>query len=138
MNRNLLKMIFQNSTPFLFFSKLFAINVSTPISKNFRMFFFFRKILIEFYFSTASAAIPESWPCRFLFITGYLMSTVLVTAYSAALISHLTTSNPFRPFDSLRELYDDGTYTLTAIDRSSEYSYFAVSNKKSFLCPVLS
>lgn len=70
---------------------------------------------------------PQSLSCRGLFLTGYLTSTILVTAYSAALISKLTLQEPIRPFDSLETFLKDGTYTLTAIGASTDYTYFSVS-----------
>lgn len=86
-----------------------------------------KTILFFFLLVAGNFMVPESVPCRILFFTGYVFSLVLLTAYSASLISSLTVQQPRHPFDSLETFLRDGTYKLIAIGRSTDYTYFSVS-----------
>jgi hypothetical protein len=58
----------------------------------------------------------------------YLVSMVILVAYSAALISFLTVQRKVLPFETLEELLHDGTYNLQVLP-GVEMSYFHVSYK---------
>lgn len=77
---------------------------------------------------------PESISCRVIYITGYFASTILLTAYSAVLISNLTTQAPRRPFDSLQSFLDVGSHELIAIQKSTDYGYFSVKYRNIINC----
>jgi len=51
----------------------------------------------------------------------------VIPAYSASLISSLTQKTPFRPFNSVNELIEDGTFKLLVANNTAEFDYFAVS-----------
>lgn len=74
-----------------------------------------------------ATAAPNSPSGRTIFLASFVLSTVLLTAYSAALISKLAVREPIRPFDSLDTLSKDGTYKLVAIGDSTDFTYFSVS-----------
>lgn len=71
---------------------------------------------------------PKSMPCRIVFSSAYLMTGILLPAYSAALISYLTVNIPVRPFNSLEEMLGVGTHKLMAARKTAEYVYFSVRN----------
>lgn len=75
---------------------------------------------------SGNSLIPGSWSCRIIVFTTYLISIILIAAYSGALTSFITVEKPQRPFDSLESMLKDGTYTLEQIPESSGYTYFAV------------
>lgn len=71
--------------------------------------------------------VPRSMACRILFFSSYLVSAVVMPAYSASLISSLTQKTPYRPFNSINEMIAEGTYHLLVANNTAEYDYFAVS-----------
>ncbi|KAL2713230.1 glutamate receptor 1-like isoform X1 [Vespula squamosa] len=64
---------------------------------------------------------------RIAYFSVFLLVTVLSAAYSAALISFLTTVSGTLPFDSLESFVQDGTYQLAVIRGSAYYDNFANS-----------
>jgi hypothetical protein len=64
-----------------------------------------------------------------VFLTAYLTAVILLSAYSAALISFLTKKSVVMPFMDLQGLLKDGTYKLGIMSDSAEYEMFEVRNK---------
>jgi hypothetical protein len=54
---------------------------------------------------------------------------ILLSAYSAALISFLTKKSVALPFRDLQGLLKDGTYRFGVMENSAEYELFEVRNK---------
>ncbi|XP_023708697.1 glutamate receptor ionotropic, delta-2 isoform X2 [Cryptotermes secundus] len=67
---------------------------------------------------------PKSISCRLVFLTAYLTAVILLSAYSAALISFLTKQSVVMPFRDLQGLLKDGTYRLGIMPDSAEYEMF--------------
>ncbi|XP_046828254.1 probable glutamate receptor [Vespa crabro] len=64
---------------------------------------------------------------RIAYFSVFLLVTVLSAAYSAALISFLTTVSHILPFDSLESFVQDGTYQLSVFRGTAYYDKFANS-----------
>ncbi|XP_035742760.1 glutamate receptor ionotropic, delta-2-like [Vespa mandarinia] len=64
---------------------------------------------------------------RIAYFSIFLLVTVLLAAYSAALISFLTTTIRVLPFHSLESLVQDGTYKLAVVRGTAYYDKFANS-----------
>ncbi|KAF7382213.1 hypothetical protein HZH66_013645 [Vespula vulgaris] len=65
---------------------------------------------------------------KIVYFTIFLLVTVLWAAYSAALISSLTTIMHILPFHSLESFLQDGTYQLAVFRGTAYYDQFANSN----------
>ncbi|XP_069702373.1 glutamate receptor U1-like [Periplaneta americana] len=61
---------------------------------------------------------PRSPSCRLIFMTSYLLSTILLTAYSATLISFLAVRQANLPFTTFQGLLEDGSYRIGALTHS--------------------
>ncbi|KAI4485059.1 hypothetical protein M0802_012817 [Mischocyttarus mexicanus] len=72
---------------------------------------------------------PENISLRIVYITIFLSAVVLSAAYSAALISFLTTTNVILPFRSLEEFVEDGSYQLYVFRGSNSYDMFSNSKE---------
>lgn len=72
--------------------------------------------------------VPKAAPGRILVISSYLVSVVVLTAYSGALISFIAVEIPRVPFHSLGELVKDSSYTVQVVKDTAAYMYFAVSS----------
>ncbi|KAJ4445628.1 hypothetical protein ANN_12310 [Periplaneta americana] len=70
---------------------------------------------------------PRSNSCRMMYWSMYVVGVVLVSAYSAALVSFLAKRRVDLPFSTLEELAKDGTYKFGVLQKSAEYSFFYVS-----------
>lgn len=64
---------------------------------------------------------------RLTYFSMFLLIIVFWAAYSAALISFLTSVIRVLPFDSLESFVADGTYQLAALRGTAYYDKFAVS-----------
>ena len=62
---------------------------------------------------------PQCISGRFVYVVAQVAGGVLLAAYSAFLISHLTFRRPVLPFSSFNELLNDSTYHLGAHAASS-------------------
>ncbi|XP_035742755.1 glutamate receptor 2-like [Vespa mandarinia] len=69
-----------------------------------------------------------SFSLRITYFSIFLLIIVFWAAYSAALISYLTTVLHIIPFDSLESFLQDGTYQLAVLRGTSYYDKFANSN----------
>jgi len=78
------------------------------------------------YVLPGQGAIPKSLAIRIVYLTSYVMSMVILAAYSGALISFLTVQRTVLPFETLEEFLHDGTYNLQVLP-GAEISYFNVS-----------
>jgi len=78
------------------------------------------------YVLPGQGAIPISLASRIVYLTSYVVSMVILVAYSAALISFLTIQRTVLPFETLEEFLYDGTYSLQVLP-GAEMSYFHVS-----------
>ncbi|XP_069694866.1 probable glutamate receptor [Periplaneta americana] len=70
---------------------------------------------------------PKASSCRLVYLTAYLTAVILLSAYSAALISFLTKKTVQLPFRDLTGLLHDGSYDLGMIQHSAEYDIFQKS-----------
>ncbi|PSN42551.1 hypothetical protein C0J52_03834 [Blattella germanica] len=70
------------------------------------------------------ASTPLSANCRFVFIMSYILSLVLVCAYSATVISFLTVKDVNLPFSNLEELYMDDDFRLGVLNASAKFMKF--------------
>jgi hypothetical protein len=70
-----------------------------------------------------------------VFLTAYLTAVILLSAYSAALISFLTKKSVVVPFRDLQGLLKDGTYRLGIMPDSAEYEMFEVRYKAVIIYP---
>lgn len=57
----------------------------------------------------------------------FIVATVIVPAYSAAILAKLTIQLPVVPFTDLQTFADDGTYRLGALNNTFVIKYFSVS-----------
>jgi hypothetical protein len=80
------------------------------------------------YVLPGQGAIPKSLAIRIVYLTSYVVSMVILVAYSAALTSFLTIQRTALPFETLEEFLYDGTYNLQVLP-GAEMSYFHVSYK---------
>ncbi|KAL2749305.1 putative glutamate receptor isoform X1 [Vespula maculifrons] len=69
----------------------------------------------------------DRFSLRIAYFSIFLLITILSAAYSAALISFLTTMSNTLPFDSLETFVQDGTYRLTVFRGTAHYDKFANS-----------
>ncbi|KAF7382219.1 hypothetical protein HZH66_013651 [Vespula vulgaris] len=69
----------------------------------------------------------DRFSLRIAYFSIFLLITILSAAYSAALISFLTTMSNTLPFDSLETFVQDGTYQLTVFRGTAHYDKFANS-----------
>jgi hypothetical protein len=80
------------------------------------------------FFFTGHDFTPKSSSCRLVYLTAYLTAVILLSAYSASLISFLAKKSVAMPFRDLQGLLKDGTYKLGVIENSAEYRMFEVRN----------
>ncbi|XP_046828221.1 probable glutamate receptor isoform X2 [Vespa crabro] len=73
------------------------------------------------------ADFPVRSSLRIAYFSLFLLVTVLSAAYSAALISFLTSTTHILPFHSLESFVEDGTYQLAVVRGSAYYDKFANS-----------
>ena len=80
-----------------------------------------------YYFDSGQSDVPTCTSSRIVFITCYLTGVVLISAYSASLISHLTNQQLVLPFTTLQEMLKVRTYRFAVLDKSAQLNYFDVS-----------
>jgi hypothetical protein len=68
----------------------------------------------------------NSSACRVIVMTSYVTTTVLLAAYSAALISFMTLQDFKLPFSSFQELVRHKEYRLVTLPGTAQMSYFDV------------
>ncbi|XP_015190973.1 PREDICTED: glutamate receptor ionotropic, delta-1-like [Polistes dominula] len=73
------------------------------------------------------ADFPDNSSLRIVYFSLFILAVVLLAAYSAALISFLTSNMQIVPFRTLEDFIDDGTYQLAVYYASSDYELFATS-----------
>ncbi|XP_028045673.2 glutamate receptor ionotropic, kainate 4 [Monomorium pharaonis] len=66
-------------------------------------------------------AFPRESPMRLAFISMYISSIVILSMYSASLISYLALSKPKLPFSTLEGFVNHGSYQLIVMQDSAEY-----------------
>lgn len=76
--------------------------------------------------SSGSDVVPRNGSFRTLHLTAYLTSVVLVTSYSAALVSSIASRHATLPFTTFQEFLNDGTYRLGVVANSSIISNMRV------------
>nr|XP_050865919.1 uncharacterized protein LOC127071083 [Vespula vulgaris] len=69
----------------------------------------------------------DRFSLRIAYFSVFLLITILSAAYSAALISFLTTVSHILPFNSLEGFVQDGTYQLAVFRGTAHYDKFANS-----------
>ena len=65
---------------------------------------------------------------RAIIVTSYVTTTVLLAAYSAALVSFMTVQYVKLPFATFRELLQHSGYRLGTLQGTAHISYFNVRN----------
>ncbi|XP_043487209.1 glutamate receptor 1-like isoform X1 [Polistes fuscatus] len=70
---------------------------------------------------------PDRSSLRITYFSMFIFCYVLLAAYSAALISFLTSSIKVIPFRSLESFIEDGTYRIAVFRGTSDYDMFAHS-----------
>jgi len=68
--------------------------------------------------------------CRVVYLTTYLSAVVLLTSYSATLISFLTVRIVEVPFNNLEEFLIVGTHKIGTLQDSTVLNLFKVSRKQ--------
>ena len=63
---------------------------------------------------------------RILYITPYILGVILTQFYSGVLHSYLTVQNSDPPFQSLRDVIEDGSYKISLLNPSTFLFYFQV------------
>ncbi|KAJ4445625.1 hypothetical protein ANN_12307 [Periplaneta americana] len=96
-----------------------------PISFGFFESFFY---IFGSFCQQGHSVTPVSGSCRIVYATSYLIGVVLQAAYSAALISYLTSQRIVLPFTTFQSLLELGTYRLAVLDRSAQLNYFDVTH----------
>ncbi|XP_047350396.1 glutamate receptor 1-like [Vespa velutina] len=71
------------------------------------------------------ADFPDRSSLRIAYLSMFLSAVVLSAAYSAALISFLTSAIPVLPFHSLESLVEDGTYQFAVLRGTADYDIVA-------------
>lgn len=81
---------------------------------------------------------------RIIFLTTHITAVIMLTSYSASLVSCIMTRVYTLPFHSFEEFLEDGTHQLAVEPYSSQITYFKVQlfclvsdNKKSFFINVI-
>lgn len=83
---------------------------------------------IQFFFLIGGSAIPYQTSSRLTWLSIRLTASILVPAYSAAVISIITVSMPKLPFTDLSSFLQDGTYKTSGIHFSYSHSFFKASS----------
>ncbi|XP_076640729.1 glutamate receptor ionotropic, delta-2 isoform X2 [Halictus rubicundus] len=71
---------------------------------------------------------PYETPLRLAFLSIFISSLVVMSAYSASLISNLTISTASLPFTTLKEFAYDGSYKLIVFRDSADYDIIVSDN----------
>ncbi|KAF2363864.1 Ionotropic glutamate receptor [Trinorchestia longiramus] len=77
---------------------------------------------------------PRGGALRVLFLLNYILGLLLLTSYSAMLVSFLTVVDSTLPFTSLQSLADHGGYKLGILNASSYSEFMKVRKKR---CPIV-
>jgi hypothetical protein len=64
--------------------------------------------------------------------TACLTGVVMVTSYSASLLSYIMTSTDELPINSFQDLLSDGSYQLRVMEHSAHLTYFKARSLTSF------
>jgi len=75
--------------------------------------------------------VPRDGSSRTLQVTTCLLSAVLITSYSGALVSSFATRHATLPFTTFQEFLNDGTYKLGVVANSSIISNMRVGHSDS-------
>ncbi|XP_068082900.1 glutamate receptor ionotropic, kainate glr-3-like [Anabrus simplex] len=70
---------------------------------------------------------PRSSSGRVVYLLGYVVAVIVMTAYSAALVSFLTAQVKELPFRDLNGLLADGTYKLGVVATAADFNMFSES-----------
>jgi hypothetical protein len=70
---------------------------------------------------------PQQTPFRVVYLTMYVVAVIMLTSYSATLISFLAVRTIELPFNDLEEFLRAGTHKLGALEHSTTLSFFRVS-----------
>jgi hypothetical protein len=77
-------------------------------------------------FAAGSDVVPRSVSGRMHHLTGYFLSVVLFTSYSAALVSSIASRRATLPFRTFEEFLNNGHYRLGVVANSSIISNMRV------------
>ncbi|KAJ9590997.1 hypothetical protein L9F63_027793, partial [Diploptera punctata] len=83
-----------------------------------------RSSYVELLCQQGIAETPSSVSCRVVFITTCMIAVLLLSNYSATLISFLTLRTDILPFTDLQGLLKDGTYMFGTTTKSVFYYQF--------------
>jgi len=78
--------------------------------------------------SAGSDVVPRDDSSRTLHVTSCLLSVLLITSYSGALVSSFASRHVILPFTTFQEFLDDGTYRLGVVANSSIISNMRVGH----------
>nr|CAD7197664.1 unnamed protein product [Timema douglasi] len=73
---------------------------------------------------------PTSASCRLILMSNFLSSFILVSSYSAFVISYLTVQKVEMPFRDLAGMLDDGTYKFAVLAHSTQLTMFKNTSDK--------
>nr|CAD7570763.1 unnamed protein product [Timema californicum] len=73
---------------------------------------------------------PTSASCRLILMSNFLSSFILVSSYSAFVISYLTVQRVEMPFRDLAGMLDDGTYKFAVLAHSTQLTMFKNTSDK--------
>ncbi|KAL0270171.1 UNVERIFIED_CONTAM: hypothetical protein PYX00_007663 [Menopon gallinae] len=74
-----------------------------------------------------SSVMPGCASGRIIFFMSYIVAAIVFTVYSASMTSFLTLQEPFRPFENLQQLMEEGTYSLQPVKNSAAYVALATA-----------
>ena len=64
---------------------------------------------------------------RIVHLTTFVTAVLIVTSYTASLVSHVMVTKYKLPFNNFEEFLSDGTYQLGVLAGSAHLSYFKVN-----------
>nr|CAD7256869.1 unnamed protein product [Timema shepardi] len=73
---------------------------------------------------------PTGASCRLILMSNFLSSFILVSSYSAFVISYLTVQRVEMPFRDLAGMLDDGTYKFAVLAHSTQLTMFKNTSDK--------
>ncbi|CAD1478680.1 unnamed protein product [Heterotrigona itama] len=82
------------------------------------------------YCQQALSEFPNESSMRLAFLSIFLSSLIVLSAYSASLISFLTVSTVTLPFTTMEEFADHGSYKLITYKNSADYEMIIVCSEK--------
>lgn len=73
---------------------------------------------------------PKTSTCRTFFISTFVITGIIIPAYSASLVSLITVFKPLAPISDMREFFENGKTRMLVKYGSYDYELFSVSLEK--------